>query len=116
MTVPKIDSYQFGEIVIDGQPYSKDLIIFPEGVSPNWWREQGHSLGIADLQEVRTNTPQVLIIGTGAYGRMQVPQSTLSTIQNENIQVIILESQAACQRYNELSEEKNVALAIHLTC
>ncbi len=116
MSTPKINSYKFGEIVIDGRPYSKDLIIFPEGVSPNWRRKQGHFLDIADLQEVRTNTPQVLIIGTGAYGRMQVPQSTLSTIQYENIQVIILESQAACQRYNELREEKNVSLAIHLTC
>ncbi len=116
MRTPKIDSFQFGQIIIDGQRYNKDLIIFPEGISPNWWREQGHSLSVVDLQEVLANPPQVLIIGTGTYGRMQVSPSTLSTIKKQNIQIIVLESQAACQRYNELHNENSVALAIHLTC
>jgi len=116
MSAPKIDSYQFGQIIIDGQHYTKDLIIFPKRIVTNWWREHGHSLGIVDLQEVLTNPPQVLIIGTGASGRMRIPSSTLATINQENIEVIVLESNAACQRFNELRQDKDVVLAIHLTC
>jgi len=116
MATPKIDSYQFGQIVIDGQRYTKDLILFPDRIISNWWREQGHSLSVADLQEVLTTPPQVLIIGTGANGRMRVPRKTLVPLKKANIHIIKLESQEACLRYNEIREVSNVALAIHLTC
>ncbi len=116
MSIPKIDSYQFGQITIDGKRYTKDLIIFPDRIMPNWWREQGHSLSAADLQEVLTTPPQVLIIGSWANGRMRVPENSLIPLKKADIEVIILESQAACQRYNELRGENVVALAIHLTC
>jgi hypothetical protein len=31
MSSPRIESYRFGRIVIDGHPYSKDLLILPTG-------------------------------------------------------------------------------------
>jgi hypothetical protein len=44
MAAPKIESYRFGEIVIDGRRYSNDVIIYPDRVDGKWWREEGHSL------------------------------------------------------------------------
>jgi hypothetical protein len=37
MAVPKIESYHFGEIVIDGRRYSSDVIIYPDRVEGQWW-------------------------------------------------------------------------------
>ena len=48
-----IDSYQFGEIVISGKEYSSDVIIFPDRVIDNWWRETGHELCLEDITEVK---------------------------------------------------------------
>jgi len=39
-----IDSYQFGEVVIDGVRYTSDCIILGGDVQADWWRKQGHSL------------------------------------------------------------------------
>jgi len=36
-----IDSYQFGQITVDGISYSSDVIILGDTVQSNWWREQG---------------------------------------------------------------------------
>jgi hypothetical protein len=44
MIPPKIDSYKFGRIVIDGQAYSRDVIILPDRVIRDWWRDSGHIL------------------------------------------------------------------------
>jgi hypothetical protein len=49
MAVPKIESYRFGEIVIDGQRHSEDVIIYPDRVDAKWWRKEGHSLALTDV-------------------------------------------------------------------
>ena len=40
----RIDRYAFGNIVIDGKAYTKDVIIFPDRVYSPWWRKDGHFL------------------------------------------------------------------------
>jgi len=52
MSTPRIDSYRFGHLVVDGQPHTKDLIILPDKVIAGWWRKQGHTLLPDDLEEV----------------------------------------------------------------
>ena len=46
-----IDSYSFGEIVINGKRYTSDVIIFSDSVDDNWWRKSGHLLHKDDLKE-----------------------------------------------------------------
>jgi hypothetical protein len=113
---PTIESYRFGKIVIDGETYPKDVIIFPEGVKPNWWREQGHSLSMNDLKDVIAAQPKMLILGTGTFGRMQIPAETLSQIEEAGIEVCAEKTEKACQIYNQRKDEGNVIAALHLTC
>jgi hypothetical protein len=40
MSAPQIDSYRFGNIVIDGQIHSKDVVILPNQVLGGWWRRE----------------------------------------------------------------------------
>ena len=42
--MPKIDDYDFGRIVVDGVEQTRDVILLPGRVVPNWWRHDGHTL------------------------------------------------------------------------
>ena len=44
-----IEDYRFGRVVIDGRAYTSDVIVFPDRVKDNWWRNEGHELCPADL-------------------------------------------------------------------
>ena len=116
MSIPHIDSYNFGKIVIDGQSHSKDVILLPNRVIPNWWRNEGHTLSISDLTDVLAAKPQGLIVGQGALSRMQVPDEIGAALQIEGIDLIVLPTSEACQEYNRLSKEGEYAAALHLTC
>ena len=48
----RIDSYHFGQIVIDGREYSSDVIIYPDRVQDNWRRNKSHELALEDISEV----------------------------------------------------------------
>jgi len=112
-----IDSYQFGQIVIDGVTYSSDCIITGDSVQANWWRKQGHSLAEEDLETVIAAAPAVLVVGCGASAMMNVPDKTRQLLQQHNIRLEAMDTKRAVQRFNELSQAGvNAAAAMHLTC
>jgi len=111
-----IESYGFGRIVIDGQTYTSDVIVFPDRVQANWWREQGHSLSIKDLAPVFAYGPEILVIGTGHNGMMRVPEATTREIESRNISVRCFKTGEAVVSFNALSGSAKVAGAFHLTC
>jgi hypothetical protein len=116
MNPPKIDSYKFGQIVIDGQSYTSDVIILPDRVIAGWWRIEGHSLHTQDLQAVFEVSPEVLVIGQGAVSRMRVPDSTCQALKAAGIEVIAQPTKEAIESYNSLRQQRTVAAALHLTC
>lgn len=112
-----VEAYDFGQILIDGKPYRSDVVIWPDRVDCPWWRAEGHSLVPDDLPEVLASPPAQLIIGTGFYGRLQVPDETLATLQELGIQVRIAETRLAVAELNRLREDgADVVAALHLTC
>lgn len=111
-----IESYSFGEIVVDGKKYTNDVIVFPDRVESNWWRKEGHSLHPEDIDKVIEESPDILIVGTGAYGRMKIPSETRKYIESNGIELIAKKTEAAFKAYNELSNSKKVVAALHLTC
>ena len=44
-----IDSYSFGQIVIDARAYASDVIIYSDRVDAAWWRKEGHRLHPEDI-------------------------------------------------------------------
>ena len=112
----EIQSYQFGEMVIDHQTYSSDLIIFPDRVFSGWWRIEGHWLHIEDLSEVLKENPDVLILGTGYSGIMKVPKKLKEELARKNIEVIVTKTGKAVELFNSLGNSKKVIAAFHLTC
>lgn len=112
----KIDSYSFGKIIIDGETYTKDLIIFPDKIKTNWWRKKGHFLQLEDLEEVIAFDPQNLIIGTGAYGLMRIDKQVEAKLEELNIELIAEKSSKAVEIYNGFEDKSRVAAGFHLTC
>jgi hypothetical protein len=116
MDRPQIEAYRFGHLVVDGQPYSKDVIILPDRVLAGWWRKQGHVLLPEDLQAVFEAGPALLIVGQGTFGRMRVTAEASQALEEAGIELIAQPTKKACQTYNQLREEQQVAAALHLTC
>jgi hypothetical protein len=113
--VATIEDYDFGRIVVDGAEHGRDLIILPDRVVPDWWRKQGHSLVLDDLDEVIDELPAHLVVGTGAYGRMEPDAQTIEELTDRGIEVEILRTGDAVARYSELDPGRTAA-ALHLTC
>ena len=116
MSTAHIEDYAFGNIVIDGERYEEDVIILPDRVISNWWRDEGHTLQTQDLDAVFEADVDVLVVGQGAYGRMSVPQETRQAMEAAEIKVVAHDTEEACQMYNRRQENGDVAAALHLTC
>jgi hypothetical protein len=116
MAAPVIHSYRFGEMVVDGVAHRKDLLLLPERVVPGWWRQQGHRLSMDDLTRVLEAAPEMLVVGTGANGLMEVPALTRQSLADAGIELVALPTTEAWRRYNELSSQRRTAGAFHLTC
>jgi hypothetical protein len=114
--IPVIESYDFGHIVIDGKGYSSDVIVTPDGVKANWWREEGHSLCPEDLETALGPDIEVVIIGCGANGALRVPDSTRIWLEEKSIRLYALPTSEACERYNEMAGSGKVIAGLHLTC
>ncbi len=113
----KIDDYAFGQIIIDGQTYTSDVIIYPEKVDASWWRKEGHRLQPADLEYAVQAKPDILIVGTGNVGTMEVPRQTLKYLRSQGIDVRVARTGKAVEIFNHLDkEQKRVVAALHLTC
>jgi len=111
-----IDSYSFGSMVINGKKYRSDVIIFPDKIKANWWRRSGHQLLEEDIREIIEYMPQILVIGTGAYGLMKVDDKAKDKLKSLGINCIIKKTSEAVKEFNKISKDKKVIGAFHLTC
>lgn len=116
MAAPRIEDYRFGQIVVDGQTYEKDLIILPDRIVSGWWREKGHKLKAADLDAILEARPEVLVVGRGAYGRMSISNKAERALEQAGIELIARPTKEAVRTYNQLRQERRAAAALHLTC
>lgn len=107
-----IEDYSFGRIVINGKKYTSDIII--TDTIHSWWRKEGHVLNPEDLTILFSEPPQTLIVGTGAYGAMKVPEKTRKSIKDRGITLIIQKTDKAVKTFNATTGKK--AAALHLTC
>lgn len=112
-----IESYRFGEIVVLGKTYRRDLKIIKGRVYPDWWRKEGHLLQPEDLEDIWTARPEILVVGTGASGVMRVDPRTVERAEELGIAFEAYPTNKAVLRFNKLFEEgRDVAAAFHLTC
>ena len=111
-----IDSYRFGQVVVDGERYTSDVIIFPDRVRSGWFRKTGHQLHLEDIGEVIVEKPEVLVVGTGASGLMKVLPEVEKAVDTQGIELIAESTDKACHTYNQLCQSRRVVAVLHITC
>jgi hypothetical protein len=113
--MPRIEGYRFGQLVVDGEEQTRDVIVLPDRVVPNWWRADGHRLVLADLEDVLEELPERLVVGTGAYGQMRPDPAVIEQLRERGVEVEALKTDEAVRCYGEL-DPRRTAAALHLTC
>ncbi|MDP8970463.1 MAG: MTH938/NDUFAF3 family protein [Actinomycetota bacterium] len=113
--MPRITDYSFGRVVVDGEEHTHDVIVLPDRVVGDWWRQDGHRLVLDDLDEVLEDLPERLIVGAGAQQRMQPDPDAVDRLQDRGHTVEVLATDEAVRRYGQL-DPTTTAAALHLTC
>ncbi|MGN6170045.1 MAG: MTH938/NDUFAF3 family protein [Solirubrobacteraceae bacterium] len=111
----RLESYSFGRVTVDGSEQTRDLIVLPDRVVTDWWRRDGHSLVVEDLEGVLDSLPERLIVGIGAYGRLHPDRDVIAALERRGTVVECLHTDEAVRRYGQL-DERRTAAALHLTC
>ena len=113
----RIESYQFGKMVIDGIQYAHDVIIHKNEVQADWWRERSHNLTLADFPCLQDEKPDVLIIGTGKFGLMKIHKDVSDYCTENRIELIQKETSHAAAIFNDVQDSgKHIIGLFHLTC
>ncbi len=110
-----LEDYSFGSLRVDGAEHTRDVIVLPTRVVGEWWRRDGHSLAIEDLEEVIDELPERLIVGCGAHGRLHPDPSVVEALAARGVEMEALPTADAVERYRE-SDPARTAAALHLTC
>jgi hypothetical protein len=111
----RLDGYEFGRVLVDGEEHRRDLIVLPARVISDWRRRNGHELVLDDLEAVLDELPGRLVVGTGAYGRVRPDPEALAALRRRGIEVDVLPTGEAVRLFAELEPERSAA-ALHLNC
>jgi hypothetical protein len=112
----QIDRYEFGLIVIEGQTFRNDVLIWPGRIKGDWWRKEGHLLQLDDVAEALAANPEVLVVGRGEPGKMEVDPALAAYLRDRGVALMAYPTREACRVINDLSRTRRLAAALHLTC
>jgi hypothetical protein len=124
MQSPQIRDISWGKTVVEDDQGSaqqfKDVKLWPGGCRKWDWNETGtsHSPGIqpADVEEIVEEGADHIVLSKGMNRRLQVKDETLDWLESQGVDVDVLETKKAVERYNELAEHESVGGLIHSTC
>ncbi len=111
-----IERYEFGLIVINGETFKNDVLIWPGRIKGDWWRQESHFLQREDVAEALAANPQVLVVGMGEPGKMQVDPALAAYLKGRGVELMARPTREACRLINDLSGTRRLAAALHLTC
>lgn len=117
---PKIINVTWARVTLDDGSIFKDVKLWPGGAREWDWSETGtrHEPGIQaeDVEELLEHGAEVVVLGRGVYGRLQVQQATLDCLEKAGVAAHVLQTDEAVRRYNELRRSRAVGALIHSTC
>jgi len=110
-----IKSYDFGQITVNQELFTSDLIIYSGKINSSWWRKKGHLLQLVDINEIINEKPEVIVIGTGYYGYMKIAKEVIKKLEDLSIKFYIEKTKKAVDLFNSI-DSNNIIAAFHLTC
>jgi hypothetical protein len=117
----KIDEVSFGKIVINGLPYKDVLIVRDEIISRNKGvlraiYGMSHLLSDEEVKKLGEGHPDVIIIGSGHTGMLEVKKSQVKKLKEKCSEFYLLPTPEAAEKYNELLGKKKINALFHTTC
>ncbi len=119
----------FGWVVINGERYSHDIIVLPDGevlrrrkeLSKNLRRVYGHTpFTLREFEDVVCRCGcrlEALVIGSGQFGDLPVLKEVYDAASRLGIKLIVMKTPEALSELKRLlSEGRCVAGVIHVTC
>jgi hypothetical protein len=119
--MPKVDSFEFGSIVIDGKRYGCDVLVLADGTVKErkgaFWKFGGHVIKKREIDSLVEGNPEIIILGMGTSGRVRLASDAELVLGRLGVKWMTLPSLEASERLNELLDNgKRVAALIHVTC
>ena len=112
----------FGGVKINGQDYRQVLVVGEE-IEERDEKELNklygttHRIGPWEVEKLLSNKPEVIIIGNGQSGVLEVTSEVREKIETSGVELRILLTPQAIAEFNKLYQEsKRVNALIHTTC
>ncbi len=84
-----IESYVSGSSMrVAGKTYTTDLKIIGDTVKGNWWRREGHRLLLDDIVDILDSGPDLLVVGTGYAGNLDIPANLRRDLAERGIRLL----------------------------
>lgn len=117
----KIDSFNFGFIVVDDKQYAHDVVILPDGTvkerNSGKGRLGSHSIARNEIEALTRVQPDIILIGTGVQGMARLAHDAEFYLTEPDLNLTLLPSPQMVKKYNQYIEEgEKVAALIHVTC
>ncbi len=117
---PRITESAWGRIEIEDGRSFKDAKLWPGGGREWDWTETGtgHRPGIqpGDVDELLEHGAEVVVLSRGRLRALAVADATLRRLEAAGVEAVVLPTDRAIERYNELREDRAVAGLFHSTC
>jgi len=114
---PRIDSTSFGSIKIDGKTYESDVMVTWMGKVKEAQTEVRHFIGEADFLKLLFERPDVVVVGTGQQGCMEVGEGVRRFAKDKKIRLVAKPTPEAARKFNQLAASgKHVVAYMHVTC
>lgn len=108
----RIDAYQPGCIIVNGERCTASLIISPGTLIKDWPVTAFSDIALQHIGQITALQPELIILGTGNHLQFPAPE-LIAPVFELNIGFEVMDTGAACRCYNLLlSEKRNVAAGL----
>ncbi len=118
---PEITRYSFGEITVGQETFSRDVWITVGGKAKRRDEDiakkhygSSHTVGPKELEKVCRGGPEVVFIGSGKQGKLELTDDARRFLTQRSIQCEIVPTPKAVESYNRSKLRK--AALMHVTC
>lgn len=119
---PNIAKIKWGKIIVNDREYH-DILVFGDTLEERDYERlkelygTSHKLGDWEVKRLFSNDPEMIILGTGWAGVLEVPTIIKEEAEHRGIELKLVKSPKAVKEYNKLVQEgKRVNALIHSTC
>ena len=117
--VPQVEWIDLGEVQINGQRHTQDVVIRTDGTIKKRRRTLSrrvygnpHVVSVEEVRHVCKGNPRALIVGTGTEGRLNLGSDARTWLDSQGIKVIDNQSPLAVHEYRMARGPR--ALLLHL--